>query len=156
MYFKEDDTNVCSLLRIANLGGKVVTAQETLMYQNDEDYGVSGYDSFVKELREMCKVWDDRVLKQWSQSAERALWDRYYTKYVPKMVIQAVTATPGQEDAEAILEQIGFQKSGPFSKLKHPGTKLTFWMMSGDDFCQSIGYTSKYDPRVTKEVVCAA
>ena len=153
MYFKEDDTNICSLLRIVELGGRVVNAYEKLSHQSDDyddddddDDGRIPFDTFVKHLVNLCKRWDDSVNADYS-----GRWPYYITKYVPKMVIQAVTATPGQEFAEEYLERIGFTKSGPFRKLKHPGTKLTFWHMTGDDFCASIGYKSQYDDRKKME-----
>lgn len=147
MYFKEDDTNVCSLLRIVELGGLVVNAYGALVRQeenddDDEDDGSIPFDIFVKHLVKMCENWDRDINKEWN-----GRWSYFGTKYVPKMVIQAVTATPGQEFAEEYLERIGFTKSGPFRKLKHPGTKLTFWHMTGEDFCASIGYESQYDER---------
>lgn len=150
MYFKEDDTNICSLLRIVELGGRVVGGSEELDRQDGEDDedgdGSIPFDIFVKHLVSMCGKWDAQVNLLWS-----GRWSYFCTKYVPKMVIQAVTATPGQEFAEEYLERIGFTKSGPFSKLKHPGTKLTFWHMTGDDFCASIGYESQYDDRKKME-----
>lgn len=148
MYFKEDNTNVCSLLRIVELGGLVVDAYENLSRQDGEDDGDGSipFNIFVEQLVRMCKNWDDKINADYSGE-----WSSYTTRYVPKMVIQAVTATPGQEFAEEYLERIGFTKSGPFSKLKHPGTKLTFWHMTGDDFCASIGYESKYDDRKKTE-----
>ena len=151
MYFREDDTNICSLLRIVELGGMVVGGSEELFRQDDEDDdddddGSIPFDIFVKHLLKMCRKWDDSVNADWN-----GRWSYFGTKYVPKMVIQAVTATPGQEFAEEYLEKIGFTKSGPFRKLKHPGTKLTFWHMTGDDFCASIGYESKYDDRKKTE-----
>jgi hypothetical protein len=149
MYFQEDDTNICSLLRIVDLGGLVVGGTEELMRQDgedDEDDGSIPFYVFVKQLVKMCGRWDDKINEN-----DPGQWSSYITKYVPKMVIQAVTATPGQEFAEEHLERIGFTKSGPFRKLKHPGTKLTFWHMTGDDFCASIGYESKYDERKKTE-----
>lgn len=150
MYFREDDTNICSLLRIVELGGKVVGGYEDLIRQDGDDDedgdGSIPFGIFVKHLRKMCGDWDRKINSEWS-----GRWSYFGTKYVPKMVIQAVTATPGQEFAEAHLEKIGFTKSGPFSKLKHPGTKLTFWHMTGDDFCASIGYESQYDDRKKME-----
>lgn len=155
MYFKEDDTNVCSLLRIVELGGLVVDGDEGLSRQDDDydydydyddddddDDGRIPFDVFVNQLVSMCKRWDDKIDKNYN-----GRWGYFATKYVPKMVIQAVTATPGQEYPEEYLERIGFTKSGPFEKLKHPGTKLTFWHMTGEDFCASIGYESQYDER---------
>ena len=148
MRFERSNTNVCSLLHLYYLGGEVVDGAEELGQQWDDDEydAVIPFDIFLEHLVKLCRDWDAKIFKEW-QSGDNPRWDWFGTQYVPKMVIQAVTATPGQDHIEDYLVRIGFTKSGPFSKMKHPGTKLTFWHINGTEFTENIGYVSKYDPR---------
>jgi hypothetical protein len=151
MYFKADDQEICSLLYLYHLGGYVVNGVDEL----EDQYGdhASSFDYFVKDLRGMCEAYDRKVYN----NGDGFSYESLHGKYVPKMVIQAVTASPGQDEQAEWLKRIGFTPSGPFSKLKHSGTTLTFWHMSGHEFVKSIGYVCKYDPaNQESEASCAA
>jgi hypothetical protein len=150
MYFKNDQYEICSLLYLYQLGGYVVNGADEL----DDQYGdhSTSFDRFVKDLRGLCEAYD----KKSYDNDDGYPYTSIHGKYVPKMVIQAVTASPGQDEQAEWLRKIGFTPSGPFSKLKHSGTTLTFWHMSGDKFAEAIGYVCKYDPANKEKLACAA
>lgn len=164
MYFKEDDENICSLLRIYNLGGFVVNGSDLFDIQSGGSYSdedlepdaefeeTSSYKRFVEDLRGMSQKWDN----DWKNEGSWTDWNSVHAKYVPKMVIECVTASPGQNEIEGYLERLGFQRIGPFRKLKHEVSQLSFWAMSGEDFCEAIGYVCKYDERKNEVTACAA
>ncbi len=128
----EEDENTCSILHLVGFG------EQSPTYDEDENGGTksdhaSSFSKFKAHLRDVVRLWDEGYDKHYYDVTQPAA-----SKKVHRMAYVDATTCSLQPRAEKYLEKLGFQKIGPFSKLKHSNTVLTLWVMAAPDFIEAI------------------
>jgi hypothetical protein len=136
--------SVCSIARLSGFGETTVTYSTNLPSVNNPQVPL---DKFKEHIRDLMKKWDADV----KENRSGYTWYQSETGYVPKLAAVIAWTASGQQVTMSHFRSLGFKEIGPFEKLKHPDSTLTFWIIPADDLCKAVGYISKYDPRTVEE-----
>lgn len=129
---KNNESYVCTALTLSGFAETQVNG--------DDELGVNkgaapSLEEFKKHLRYCVQQHDE------SADEDSGGYPYYDDSVYRVAVIQAYTVHT-QPVSEGYLEQLGFQRFGPVSKLKHPKTKLSVWLITATDFLEAIKESS--------------
>jgi len=139
---KSNSYSVCSLARLSGFGEETVSNEVNNPNQSGPQLPLDKFKSHIKGL---MKTWDDGVQE------EHFGWKKSNSNYIPKLAAVWACTASGQKVTMEHFRSLGFKEIGPYEKLKHPDSTLTFWFISADQLCRELGYVSKYDPRTKEE-----
>ena len=142
----ELDDYVCTAIRLMGFG-------ETTSTFDEPDIGIDAppYEIFVKHLFGCMKDHDQDWHDDLADDDDDITFGNNHAKYFPCLGVCYAFVTSGQKGTIENLTKFGFNKSGPFTKLKHSDSEIYCFSMGCDDMAKKVGYVSKYDPRTPTE-----
>lgn len=128
--YLSDDDKVCSKLTLKEWGERG-PSYEVNRFCGRVDNHAEDVHELKKHLRFAVEQWD----KRYDGYSESKIM---MNKSVHRMAFIETVTCDLQPKAEGYLRELGFTAIGPFTKLKHPDSKVTQWIMGAPEFLEAI------------------